>query len=98
MKADLLKIRNDFWESIPTGEVNAFDLSKVIKQHLLNLDVFIDAMAEPSTYHPFKSKEDMLHHAKIYWQKNHKHQACLWIRQYLGLPLPDATTYCEQNF
>jgi len=43
---ELTKIRNELYDSLPkiVGEINAFDLTIVIKKHLEKLDHFIDEM------------------------------------------------------
>lgn len=44
IKENLQGLRDELYENIPTGEVNAFDLIKVIKTHIKRLDNLIDAI------------------------------------------------------
>lgn len=38
----LLELRNKLYDAVPTGEVTAFELIKVIKQHIRELDEIIE--------------------------------------------------------
>ena len=38
---DLANVRDELYNTIPTGEVQAFDLIKVIKEHISKLDEII---------------------------------------------------------
>lgn len=46
MKEELTRLRNEFSDSLPTGDVKAWDLLKSIQAHLFRLDAFIDAIPE----------------------------------------------------
>lgn len=40
--SELTKIRDDLFESLPSGEINSFQLINAIKNHIKNLDSIID--------------------------------------------------------
>ena len=40
--AGLLELRNNLYDNLPVGEVNSFDLLKIIRNHLDRLDKIID--------------------------------------------------------
>ena len=44
IKEDLKGLRDELYDKIPTGKVDAFSLVKVIKDHINNLDTLIDAI------------------------------------------------------
>lgn len=41
-KKELLEIRNNLYDNIPIKNINAFDLIKLIKEHLEKLDEFLN--------------------------------------------------------
>lgn len=44
IKENLSGLRDELYENISTGKVNAFDLIKVIKNHIKHLDNLIEAI------------------------------------------------------
>lgn len=40
----LTKLSNELYDSLPVGEINAFDLTTVIKNHKIKLDQFIEEL------------------------------------------------------
>lgn len=49
VRNDSTLIRNGLFEKMPSGTINAFDLIKIIQQHLDCLDDFIDSLPQPPT-------------------------------------------------
>lgn len=56
MKKELTELRNDLYESIPSGKVDAFQCIKAISDHLDKLDKIIDAI--PGTPHSSSDVEE----------------------------------------
>lgn len=62
--AELSALRDELYDAIPTGEVNAFDLIKVIKQHIGKLDKVIESAPIVCEYNEEKFKDFCLGYAK----------------------------------
>jgi len=47
MKTELTKLRNELYEALPIGDLDAWKLLQVIKVHLTQLDMLIDKLPQP---------------------------------------------------
>ena len=90
-----LTVRNNFQNNLPVGDVSAFDLIKVIKQHLIELDELIDGL-NPSTPPVFTAKdmEAFAEWVSLYMVPTEDSKA--WMRSSYGMKkgdIPNLTTY-----
>lgn len=46
IKDELLKIRNEFYSSLPIGEMDVWDLLIKINKHIKKVDILIDSIDE----------------------------------------------------
>jgi len=44
IKGILINLRNELYENLPSGDVDGFELIKVIKKHIKNLDNIINTI------------------------------------------------------
>ncbi len=56
----LTEIRNRLYDHLPTGQINAFDLTILISKHLNDLDEFIDAIPQDSEIYPWTAVSESL--------------------------------------
>ena len=48
MKDKLIELRNDLYNSLPVGKIDAFELTLIISAHLKRFDEFIDSLENTS--------------------------------------------------
>lgn len=56
LKQRLIEIRNNLYDSMPKGQIDAFELTIVIANHLKELDSFIDNECEGNAQQNIESK------------------------------------------
>lgn len=74
--AELAQLRDELYEALPTGEVNAFDLIKVIKQHIGKLDKVIESSPIVCEYNEEKFKDFCSGYARNHG-KDHNEIYCI---------------------
>lgn len=63
---ELNKLRDDFYQSLPTGEIDSFELIKCIESNIKKLDIIIDNISHNKENLTDKEKILELNHKECY--------------------------------